>query len=163
MSAKAARDIVGTKVTAPGDPQQQRERLARHPPEGRAQPHAIGEQRQRLGRHDDEGGERNRDDVGGRTVKPGAMEMEDRDRCQRCLDDEAGQQQGSQLAQQAAGPGPLALLEGAAGPAQLMQGNDREDRGEAQLKARPRDRFGPEHHADQRARRDQPQRHRLAP
>ncbi len=45
----------------------------------------------------------------------------------------------------------------------LVKGDDRGDRGEAHLEARPGQRFGPEQEHDERGDRDQPQGQRLAP
>ena len=73
IRAKAPRGIAGSRATAPGargggvgEPEQQGERLAGQPPEGRAEADQVEQQGQRLERHDDEGGERDGDDVGER-------------------------------------------------------------------------------------------------
>jgi hypothetical protein len=58
---------------------EQIEPLPRCPPEWCAEPDEIEQQGQRLQRHDDEGGERDRDDVGERTVEAGLVEMEQGD------------------------------------------------------------------------------------
>ena len=79
-----------------GEPEQEGQRLAGQPPERRAEPDEIEQQRQRLQRHDHEGGQRDGDDVGERAVKAGAVEMEERDRHQRDLDREAGEEQARQ-------------------------------------------------------------------
>ena len=91
------------------------------------------------------------------------MEMEQGDRDQRELDGEAGEDRPKQ---DAADPAPASLRRGARtrpDARMLVQGDDRDDRGEAHLEARRRAGFRPEQEHDQRADRDQPQGHRLAP
>ena len=70
--------------------------MIRQPPEGRAEAREVEQQGQRLQRHDDEGGERDGDDVGERAVEAGLVEVEERDRRQRDLDGEAGEDQAEQ-------------------------------------------------------------------
>ena len=74
------------------DPQQQAERVAGKPPEGRAETDHVEQPRKRFRRHNDEGGEGNGHDIGAGTIQAGAVEVEDRDRRQRRLYDQPGQQ-----------------------------------------------------------------------
>ena len=60
-------------------------------PQRRAEPDHIQQQSTGLQRHDDEGGQRDRDDVGRNPVKPGAVEVVERERDQRDLDHQSGQ------------------------------------------------------------------------
>ena len=120
------------------DPQQQRQRLPGQPPERRAEPDQIEQQRQRLERHDDEGGQRDRDDVGAGAVEPGPVEMEQRDRRQRDLDRRARSAPARAGSARPAPSPPSSRRDSSAFDARmLVQRDDRDDRREAQLEARP--------------------------
>ena len=156
--------MAGSKATAPGaaaaawaSQSRKDERLAGQPPEGRAEADQVEQQGQRLQRHDDEGGERDGDDVGERAVEAGLVEMEERDRHQRELDGEAGEDQREEDAADPRRPALVAARDPGLDARIFVQGDDRDDRGEAHLEARAGQALGPEQQHDQRADRDQAQ------
>ncbi len=85
------------------------------------------------------------------------------DRHQRRLHRHAGHQEEQQVPRR---PAPPAVVARCAKPAHervLVERDDRGDGGERQLETRPGQRLGPQQQHDERPRRDQSQRHRLAP
>ena len=95
-------------------------------------------------------------------VKTGLVEVEQGDRDQRQLDGEAGRDEAQNEARRARDAALVAAGEPGLDAGIFMQGDDRDDRREAHLEARPDQRFGPQDEHDQRADRDEAQRQRLA-
>ena len=144
-------------------PDQPGQRLLAQPPDRRAQPDTIEQQRQRFQRHDQKCRQRDRDDIGQRAVKPCLVEMIERDRHQRDFHHQSGDEQRQDETPCPAQPGFLAQHEFSLDPRMVVQRDDRGDRREAELEARPDQRFGPEDQHEQSPRRNHPQGDRAAP
>ena len=138
-------------------PDQREQGLFGNPPEGRSKPDTIEQQGERLGGHDNKGRQRYRDHIGERAVQPRLVKMKQRDRGQRNLDDQSGDQQSRHAASHTDRDGLFPPGEKGTHRPTFMQRDDRGDRCKAELEAWPGKRLGSPDHDDQRPRRNEPQ------
>ena len=148
ISAKALAGIEASIVTAPLAPATPwaipSSRSIDRPvkiPERSAEADGVEQQRGGLQRHDDEGRQRDGDEVGADAVQAGAVEMVKRERDQRHFHRQAGGDHRQQRPPEARRKALLPPLEEPPRPRARVKRDDRRNRGEAQLEARPGQRF----------------------